>query len=74
MSQEKKVDPTYVRLSYSNKLRVQVLAQQFGNIDESKVIDWMVGLGLDAYEFYQKHFVTVPAGLNFRTSKNGEEE
>lgn len=70
---DKKGDPTYIRLRLSTKKRVQVLAQQFGDISESEVIDWLTTLGLDTYEFHLKHFSVFPVGLNFTPSKNGKE-
>jgi hypothetical protein len=72
---DKKADPTYVRLRTSNKLRVTLLANQFGEVNESEIIDWLVGLGLDSYEFHMKHFATFPVGLNFRAKRsNGQDE
>jgi hypothetical protein len=66
---DKKGEPTYVRLSQSNRLRVRLLSSQFGDIVESEIIDWLVGLGLDNYEFHMKHFATFPVGLNFRAKR-----
>ena len=71
---DKKGDPTYIRLSKSNQLRIHLLAAQFGDIYESEIIDWLVGLGLDLYEFQIKHFATFPVGLNFRAKKSEEQD
>jgi hypothetical protein len=63
---DKKGEPTYVRLCRSNRVRIHLLSAQFGDVSESEIIDWLVGLGLDNYDFHLKHFAVFPVGLNFR--------
>ncbi len=71
---DKKGDPSYVRFRQSNRERIHELAKKLGGgreVSESDLIDWLVKLALDTYEFHQSHFSVFPIGLNFRI--NGEE-
>jgi len=71
---DKRGDPRYVRFRKSNENHITLLANQF-EVNESEIIDWLVGLGLASYEFNQKHFVTFPVGIHFRARRNeGQEE
>ena len=74
---EKKSDPVYVRLTQDHRDKVRDLSKKLGgkrDISESEIIDWLLGLGLDIYEFNQSHFSVFPIGLNFRSNGNEKEE
>jgi len=71
---DKRGDPTYIRLSLSNRQGVKLLTEKFGNINASEVIDWLVGLGLDTYEFHMNHFATFPVGLKFIARRDESQE
>ncbi len=74
---DKKLDPVYIRLCQSNRERLAELVNKLSGrrekINQSEVVDWLVTLGLDAYDFHQSHFSVFPVGLNFK-STNGEKE
>ena len=75
---DKKGDPTYIRLRQSNKERISELSRKLGGNDrelsESDLIDAMVKLGLDTYDFYQSHFSVFPVGFNPRTNGKQKED
>jgi len=74
MAMDKKGDPQYCRFRKSNEIRINLLANQF-QVNQSEIIDWLVGLGLDVYEFHMKHFATFPIGLQFRAKQDeGQDE
>lgn len=73
---DKKGDPVWIRLRQSNRERIAELVNKLSGprekISQSEVIDWLITLGLDIYEFNQSHFGVFPVGLNLRT--NGTEK
>ena len=71
---DKKCDPTYIRLSNSNKIHVRYLSEQWNDLPESEVIDCLITLGYATYEFYQKHFGVFPIGLDFRPKTKERED
>ncbi len=75
---DKKGESTYIRLRQSSRERISDLARKLGGRDrslpESDLIDAMVALGLDTYEFYQAHFGVFPVGFNLRTNGNKKED
>lgn len=74
---DKKGEPTWIRLRQSNRERIATLINNLsGNrekISQSEVVDWLVGLGLDIYDFHQSHFSVFPVGLNFLTNHDKKE-
>ncbi len=74
---DKKGDPTWVRLRQSNRERLTDLVKKLSGdrekINQSEIIDWLIKLGLDVYDFHQTHFSVFPVDLNFRTNGNEKE-